>query len=200
MPNQYNTSLTLIQRAQDPNNEKAWNDFAEVYKGYIYVIISEMGIWEDDCQDLSQQVMIKVWQKLPDFDYNRDRSKFRTWLGALTRNTVVDFIRKQKSRIRMEEKVVQDETLNYLELITLPERDDYAEKEWKNYVANLALRNVKEFFSGKAIEVFQLSMKGVSKIEIAKKLDLHPESVTCLRGRVKRRLQDEIKHLRTEYE
>ena len=38
------TRLTLIQRAQNPDDELAWNEFVEVYKNYIYVIIRQMGI------------------------------------------------------------------------------------------------------------------------------------------------------------
>ncbi len=53
------------------------------------------GLNSDDAQDLLQEVFIKVYQNLNDFDQNL---KFSSWLYRITHNQVVSNYRKNKSR------------------------------------------------------------------------------------------------------
>jgi len=195
-----NTRLTLIQRAQDQNNELAWAEFTEIYKNYIYVIVSKMGVYTNDCEDVVQQVMVKLWQKLPDFKYDHDRARFRTWLSSITHHTVVDFIRKQVSSSNKHNKAKDDVSLDFLSSITLPQVEEIAEREWELYIMRLALSNITEFFNGKAIEVFLKSVDGVSGEQIAQELELGLDTVYVLKARVKKRLAQEIKRLQSEIE
>lgn len=49
----------------------------------------------EDIEDVLQEVFIKVYRYLNDFD---DSFKFSTWIYQITRNCVLDEIRKKKSR------------------------------------------------------------------------------------------------------
>ena len=51
-----------------------------------------MGLSPEDSEDLRQAVLLKLWKKLPDFEYD-DSRRFRSWLATVTRNTVVDYVR-----------------------------------------------------------------------------------------------------------
>ena len=62
------------------------------------------------------------------------------------------------------------------------------------------MRDWKKFFSGKAIEVFKLSSKGMSSSEISSELDIPVNTVYVLRNRVKVRLMSEMKNLRQSLE
>ncbi|MFA6253031.1 MAG: RNA polymerase sigma factor [Patescibacteria group bacterium] len=53
------------------------------------------GLNHDDAQDLLQEVFIKVYQNLNDFDKSL---KFSSWLYRITRNQVISNYRKNKSR------------------------------------------------------------------------------------------------------
>lgn len=196
MSAEYNTRLTLIQRAQNQDDEKAWSEFCEIYKGFIFIVTSKMGIFDIDCEDIVQQVMVKVWKKLPEFQYDRDRSHFRTWLSSITHKTVVDFIRKQTRAAKRHEKAQDD----YLSSITVPEVEEIAEKEWQIYVMKLAMERISECFTGKAIEVFLKSMQGMSGEQISEELCLPLNTVYTFRSRVKKRLNEEMKQLRSEIE
>ena len=67
-------------------------------------------------------------------------------------------------------------------------------------MVNHVIEHLKKFFSGKAIEVFQLSSKGMESAEISKKLDIPANTVYVLRNRVKVRLMSEMKSLRQSIE
>ena len=74
------------------------------------------------------------------------------------------------------------------------------EKAWKQHLTDMALESVKANFSGKASDVFQLSLQGLDAEAIAEKMDLKVSSVYRLKTRVKTRLIEEIRLLRDKYE
>ena len=158
-----------------------------------------MNISEYDSEDLLQQVLITLWSKLPETDLKQIK-RFRSWVAAIAKNCVIDFIRKRTREAKRLETAALDETISYLNAIRLPEVDSIAEKEWKLHVTNLAFKNIESLFSGHALEVFQLSLQGVETCEIATRLGLKERSVYQLKGRVKIRLIDEIERLRSELE
>lgn len=50
---------------------------------------------QEDIEDILQEVFIKVYKYLNDYD---DSMAFSTWIYHITRNTVIDEIRKRKAR------------------------------------------------------------------------------------------------------
>jgi len=50
---------------------------------------------QEDIEDILQEVFIKVYRYLNDYD---DSMAFSTWIYQITRNTVIDEIRKRKAR------------------------------------------------------------------------------------------------------
>ncbi len=193
------TRITLIQRVKNQHDEGSWEDFVRIYRGYIYSIVRRMNISDHDAEDLVQQLMFHMWNKLPNTDVEQIR-RFRSWLSTITKNFVTDFIRKRVREAKRLEKAEQDATLSYLKAIRLPEIDRIAEKEWKLHITNLALDNIESLFSGQAIQVFRLSLQGLEVKAIADQLDLQENSVYRLRNRVKKRLVLEIEQLREELE
>jgi RNA polymerase sigma factor (sigma-70 family) len=196
---QYQTRATLIQRVQNQQDEQSWEEFVRVYRRYIYAIIRSMNISEHDTEDILQQVLINLWNSLPKMDYDKI-NRFRSWLSTVTKNCVTDFIRKRMRDANRLEKASKDDTLTYLKAIRLPEIEDIAEREWEIHLTNLALENIESLFSGKAVETFRLTLEGKSVEEIAAELDLKENSVYRLKNRVKERLIQEIRHLRSELE
>ncbi|VGO18696.1 RNA polymerase sigma factor [Pontiella sulfatireligans] len=199
MSDQYNTRYTLIQRVQENQDEHSWEEFLQAYQPYIQAIIRNMNINEHDAEDIVQQVMLKVWKKIGEID-NDPNKRFRSWLSTVTSNCVKDFIRKRKQDVARLEKAAQDETLSYINSIRLPDIEEIAERRWGVHVFNLALERIDGLFSGKAIQVFMLSLEGMPVDVIAQRMELKENSVYRLKNRVKERLALEIKQLREELE
>jgi RNA polymerase sigma-70 factor (ECF subfamily) len=193
------TRATLLQRVRNQHDEAAWNDFVLIYRNYVYAIIRRMNISDHDAEDLTQELMLNMWNKLPQTDVERIR-RFRSWLSTITKNLVTDFIRKRMREADRLEKAEQDTTLSYLKAIRLPDIEPIAKKEWRIHLTNLALANIESIFSGHAIEVFRLSLAGLEIKAIAAKLDLQENSVYRLKNRVKKRLIQEIEQLRNDLE
>lgn len=199
MSDQYQTRQTLIQRLKDGQDEQSWEEFLRIYRPYVYTVIRNMNISEDDADDIVQQVLLKVWKNVGEIDADPNK-RFRTWLSRIAKNCVKDFIRKRVRDAERLEKVGRDETHAYLNDIRLPDIDRIAEKEWGIHIFNLAMERIEGLFTGKAMQVFTLSLEGMDVAEIAAKMDLKENSVYRLKNRVKDRIAQEIEVLREELE
>jgi RNA polymerase sigma factor (sigma-70 family) len=192
------TRLTLIQRAKNKRDEETWNEFVGVYKGYLYAVVRNMGIAHHDGEEILQEVFLKVWDKLGDFDYSPQRGRFRYWLCTIARNMVISFIRRQKAELARVDKIVSGERENYLNRISVPETEIMADSEWKNFIANRALDHLRKTFRKKEVEAFTLYVEGNSISEVAEKLGLAENSVYIYKARVQDLLRKEIKRLDQE--
>lgn len=84
----------LIQLAAKGDCE-AFEQLLRRYESTIWRLCYRMTANEEDAADLTQEALVRVWQKLPDF---RFRSSFSTWLYRLTTNLCLDFLRSKKRR------------------------------------------------------------------------------------------------------
>ena len=197
MEDNWATRQTLLNRAKDPQDQQAWEEFVAYYRNFIAMIIAKMNLPAAEADDLIQEVMLKLWRNLD--VYNRERAKFRTWLGGITRNTILKHLEKGRRRRQREGHAAEDELYDYLHSSST-DLEFLIESEWKSYLTSLALENLKKIFSGKAVQAFELSLQELSVEEICTRLDLKKESLYVLRSRVKHRFVEEVRHLVAELE
>ena len=192
MNDDFVTRRSLLMRACDKQDYDAWEEFISLYKNFIFHILNKMSVNKSDIDDLSQQTLIQLWKKLPEYDHTQ--GKFRSWLSVVVRNLVLNYWRSQKSETNKNEKFfIDSETRS--NALKPSELDNLIEGEWKLYIVKTALDNLRAHFSGQAIDVFQLSLEGLSNSQISDKLELKPESVKVLKSRVRGRCIAEIERL-----
>ncbi|VGO15650.1 ECF RNA polymerase sigma factor SigE [Pontiella desulfatans] len=200
MGNEWQTRQTLLMRAKNQDDDAAWEEFVKYYHDFIVMVLRQMNLYSGDFDDLTQDILIKIWKNLPAYIYDEDRSRFRTWLSRLIRNQVLNHIRATQRRNRKHTEALEDETAESLSVITEPDVEKIIEKEWMVYITRLALKNISSLFSERAIEAFSMSIDGKSTAQIAEHLGVKPNSVVKLRNRIKERLVKEIRFLREELE
>jgi RNA polymerase sigma-70 factor (ECF subfamily) len=191
------TRYSLIERARSHNDSKTWEDLLDYYESFIRKILLRMGFRGMDLEDVRQQVSLKLWQGLKSYQRDAGRARFRNWLSTLIRNSAINWINAQRQVGR--ESTLQSDDLERI-ATEGPEIEQLIEQEWQRHVVTLAVENLKQVFSGKALEVFALSLEGESVDSIAATLDLRKESVYVLRTRVKARVRQEIARLQLELE
>src|SRR5690348_6167769 len=81
----HTTSLTLLERLRTPDDPEAWSRFARLYTPLLYYWCRRTGLQEHDAADLVQDVFVTLVGKLPEFQYDPQKS-FRNWLRVLTLN------------------------------------------------------------------------------------------------------------------
>jgi len=196
-PDMLPTRHSLISKARSLHDEGAWENLLGYYEPFITKILIRMGFRDADLKDVRQQVSLKLWKGIGSYQRGEHQARFRNWLSTLIRNTAIDWIRSQHRHGR--ESTLQPDDEERID----PEKsgiENVIEQEWQRHVVSLALENLKQVFSGKALQVFALTLKGESVDSIATILDLRKESVYVLKTRVKTRVSQEIARLRIELE
>jgi RNA polymerase sigma factor (sigma-70 family) len=191
------TRITLLEKIRDQHDNKAWSDFAQYYRKFIYNIIRRMNMNHHDAEEIVQNVMLKSWNKLPEFDYDPGRGRFRGWLCRVTGNEVRLFIRKQKHNFK---NISLDDEDTYIKAdnFTEPEIEKIAEEEWKHYLPDLAWKNIKSRFEENAKKTFLMLKDNISPKEIAQKLNIAESTVYVHKKRVLDKIKLEVNRLNNE--
>ncbi|MDD7987187.1 sigma-70 family RNA polymerase sigma factor [Lentisphaera marina] len=191
------TRHTLLQKICDRHDDKAWEDFVYYYEKYIYLICRRTNLDHHEAQELVQQVMVKLWKKLPEFKVDQNK-RFRSWLCQVTRNTVMDHFRVIQRRENRLEKAYDSEHWAYYREDSEPEFEALAEREWENYLVNMALQNLKTKVSEKMSNVFLELQKGKTHKVISEEMGLQLNSVYVYQKRMTAKLKEEVNRLSQE--
>jgi hypothetical protein len=116
------TSATLLGRVGlGPGDQAAWERFVALYGPRIRGWCRRWGLQEADSEDVTQDVLLRLSLRLRAFTYDPSRS-FRSWLHAVTRNALADFLtdRKRVCRGSGDDRVLE-------QLQTVAARDDLIE-------------------------------------------------------------------------
>ena len=197
---EWQTRQTLLMKIRDKHDDHAWSDFVYYYRKYIYNIIRRMGLNHHDTEEVVQQVILKAWEKLPTFDYNPQKGRFRGWLCSVTGNTAKDFLRKKRDRFVSLDAVVAEGESSFSEPVTMPEIEKIADEEWEKYLPDLAWKTVENEFEDNVKNTYYLLKKGRTPKEITAELGLAENTVYVYKKRVVDRLRQEISRLRRELE
>jgi RNA polymerase sigma-70 factor (ECF subfamily) len=90
-------------------DDRALKELIERYTPQIYNFVRRF-VGENEADDITQDVFIKVWKNLKKF--NSKKSSFKTWIFTIARNTTIDFMRKKKivlfSNLDNEENIFEE--------------------------------------------------------------------------------------------
>lgn len=86
----------ILQKfAVEKTRNEAFNLLLKKYQQKIYWHIRRLVLNHDDCDDLVQEVFVKVWKNLDKF---RSDSQLYTWIYRIATNESITFLNKQKQR------------------------------------------------------------------------------------------------------
>lgn len=88
---------TLIQQLQN-KDERALSLIYDKYSGALYSLILKMTRNEALSQDLLQETFITIWNKSEQYD--AEKGRFYTWAYRITKNKVLNYLRKNEILIQ----------------------------------------------------------------------------------------------------
>src|SRR6202051_3251196 len=96
-PSPWNTFLDadtqLIERCLS-GEEAAWEDLVKVHTRRVYSICYRFTSSDQEAQDLTQEVFLRVFRSLKSF--RAGEGSFNIWLARLSRNLLIDHYRRTK--------------------------------------------------------------------------------------------------------
>ena len=194
----WSTRYTLLRRLATRHTSDAWEEFLTHYRPYVLMVAKAMQLPHNEAEDVTQDVMVKLWQQLPDKYSQVEGKRFRSWLSTVIRNQVHNYRRKPEVR---RELVVEPENVGRMDATPLsspPEIEEIAEREWHTYIATLAWRRAQPHLTEKECAVFLLRNQGRSPADIARQVAIGRNSVYVYYQRAKDLLREEIRLIRRE--
>ena len=189
---QQSTRRTLIERVTSSKDDNSWHEFVGIYQRYILGFMLKMGLDFHEAEDLTQKVLLKLWKKLPEFEYRPGECRFRSWLAILSRSLLRDHrnLKQNKMRDRIDyEEIPETEVEAEIEAVCL--------SEWREFISKLAWERISERFNEQALDIFlQSSEKSIA--DIAEDYGLAENTVYVYRKRVETALKKEIFNLNYE--
>ena len=178
------TPASLLLRLRETSDEEAWPRFVKIYTPLLYRWVERYGLQPQDSADLVQEVFIVLLQSLPKFVYDPQRS-FRAWLHTVVRTKWCDWQRRRGTA------VTDDAGLSGVE--APPELAAREESEFRSYVIGRTLQLLEEEVGTKTIAAFRATaIEQRSARDVAQELGLTENAVYLARGRIMRRLREEL--------
>lgn len=184
----HSTSESLLLKLKKSGTEEPWNRFVKLYTPLLFFWARRIGLQVSDASDLVQDVLGIVFQKLPYWQYDREKS-FRGWLRTITLNRHRELARKQKLKLEAGGSAIQ----------SVADHQN-AESTWDlNYARQLvasAVESMKDDFHRSTWRALkELMTTGDSVAEIARKNNVSVWTLYAAKTRLINRLRAELEGL-----
>ena len=188
------TRASLIIQVKDASNQKAWEEFVDLYRPVIYRAAVEKGFQDADAHDLAQQVLISVAGAVGRWEKSGTTVRFRHWLRRITRNAIINVL-SRGPREQANGSIAVDELLS-----ETPERDPTTEEivllERRRELFLRAAEIVRRDVTPETWAAFKLTtIDGASSAEAAKQLGKSIGTIYASRSRILQRLRDAVTEL-----
>ena len=188
------TRVSLLVRLQsDPTDQAVWEEFVEHYGPRIYGWCRKWNLQEADAQDVTQNVLLRLAEKLRDFSYDPSRS-FRAWLKTLTHHAWSDFV---QSRGRPGQGSGDSGVESLLHSVEA--REDFVkhlEAEFDREILEEAILRVRLRVAPQTWEAFRLTaLEGLSGAEAGQRIPMQVAQVFVAKRRVQKMLREEVARL-----
>jgi RNA polymerase sigma-70 factor (ECF subfamily) len=180
------TSASLLKRLLDHHDDDAWERFARLYSPLIRAKLGRQ-LPKDEVDDITQQVLTVVLEKLPDFRHNGHVGAFRAWLRGICVNRIRMFWRTRPPTIPDPETV-----LRQLEDPQSEESQRW-DREHDEFVFRRALTMIEREFKPTTWQAFRRQALENGEPEVvAGELGMTVNAVFIARSRVLARLRQEF--------
>ena len=188
------TCVTLLARLrQHPTDQAAWGVFVERYGRHIYRWCRQWKLQDADAEDVTQDILVKLAQKLRAFAYDPSRS-FRGWLKTLAHHAWRDFVDSP----RRARATAGDSQIWEL-LRTLEAREDLVQRLEEAFDLELleaANVRVRLRVAPHTWEAFRLvALEGMPVAEVAATVQMQVAMVYVAKSKVQKMLREEIQKL-----
>jgi RNA polymerase sigma-70 factor (ECF subfamily) len=188
------TSFTLLARLRhDPTDQAGWEAFVERYAPHIYRWCRQWLLQDADAEDVTQDILVKLAQKLRTFAYDPSLS-FRGWLKTVAHHAWRDFVdSRRRGRAATGDGQVQER------MLSVEASEDLVRKLEEAFDLELleaAKVQVRLRVAPHTWEAFRLlALEGLPATEVAAQVQMQVAMVYVAKSKVQKMLQEEIRKL-----
>jgi RNA polymerase sigma-70 factor (ECF subfamily) len=187
------TSSTLLARIKDKDQE-AWRKFVHLYGPLVYGWCRRFGLQDADAADVGQDVFRTVAESIDGFHHDQQGDSFRGWFRTVTRNRVLDFLRR-KARAA-HGLGGSDAQAMWHELPDDPADSGSTDEDDKLSLARRAIDMVLESSKEATRQAFlRVVIEGQNPAEVARDLGMSVNAVYLAKSHTLRRIREEFAQL-----
>jgi RNA polymerase sigma-70 factor (ECF subfamily) len=203
------TRPSLLNRLKTGDDAESWQDFYRIYGKLVRDFALHAGLNDTEADEVVQETAIALSRHLPEFRYDPNVCRFKTWLLNQATWRVKDQLRKRKrgegfacgGPAAPKDDSTRTDTLHRVPDPAAVDLEALFETQWRQSLFTLALERVKEKFSLKQFQIFDLLVvKEWPGVDVAKALGVSVANVYVTRHRLSAAIAKEIKQLENERE
>lgn len=185
---QSTTHVTLLARLAEGKDSSAWDEFWHRYGDLIRGFAHRQGLQPTDCDDIVQDVLVKLVQSMPGFAYDPAKGRFRSYLKTVVLRAVYQRFSQKKELRAVEDIEAAVDAAGSDQKV-----EEVWETEWRRYHLRQAMRSVEVEFSGKDLAAFQAyAVDGKDPQTTAETLGISTNQVYQAKSRILKRLGELI--------
>jgi RNA polymerase sigma factor (sigma-70 family) len=90
------TRKSLIERLNNWEDQKTWNEFYQTYWRLIFSVGTKAGLTREEAFDVVQETVIAIARQVQKGQYDPRAGSFKAWLLQMTRWRILDVFRARK--------------------------------------------------------------------------------------------------------
>jgi RNA polymerase sigma-70 factor (ECF subfamily) len=179
-----------LLRVRNPNDVEAWEDFMSIYAAIVRGYCLQRRMQASDVDDITQDVMATVAEKIRSFEYDPAKGRFRAWLGTVTINRIRDWIGRNGKLPSPLLNIDTDEKAAY------QDPDSTWVAIFSEQIFRKACQRVRGGFADLTWDSFEATwIRNEAPAQVAKVLGIPIHSVYVNKSRVLKRLEAEVRAL-----
>ena len=183
------TNQSLLRRVRNPKDSGAWREFVGLYRPILVYYARVRRLTPADAEDVAQASLKVLVDRMPRFEYCRQKGRFSNWLRGIAENQ----IRKLLSQRRMSQA-----NTSVLRHVRQTEDSELAlwERIWLRDHFRYCLAAIQGEFAATTFEAFERSVLNEWPVnKVCATLKMNRNQVYLAKSRVLRRLREKMTDL-----
>jgi len=208
-PSSIQTRPSLLNRLKT-GDDAGWQDFYRIYGKLARDFAIQAGLTDAEADEVVQETAIAMARHLPEYRYDPKVCRFKTWLLNLTRWRIQDQLKKRRKGAAFtqagplesrNDETAQTSTINRVPDPAAMDLEAVFETQWRENLFATALERVKQKFSPKQFQIFDLLvLKEWPAADVAQSLGVSLANVYVTRHRITAAIKQETKRLEAQLE
>ena len=101
------TRRSLIERLENWEDQKTWDEFYQTYWRLIYAFASRAGLRDDECWEVVQETIVGIAKQSQRKLYDPEKGSFKSWLLTMARWRIGDQFKRRNTNAISDETRAQ---------------------------------------------------------------------------------------------
>jgi RNA polymerase sigma-70 factor (ECF subfamily) len=199
------TRATLLVKLKDREDQKSWQEFYDTYWRMIYGLAIRSGLPDGEAQDILQETVLKVVEKIPRFNYDPKIGSFKVWLLTIARSRVIDALRRLgREKARLAPLADDGTEIPLVERVPDPDSIDFDavwEQEWREGLYEAAIDLIKKRVQPRQFQLFDCYVRKEWPPEkVAQVMGVTVNQVYLARNRISNMLRQQVRRLEARHQ